>query len=179
MKFRCIYADPPWRFRNGGRGSAKNHYATMTIDDICALPVAKLAAENAHLHLWVPNSFRTEGRKVIEAWGFTVEDSLLVWIKDGGLGLGSKWRINHEFLFHGSRGRLPFLDKSQPSYVIARRTKHSRKPPEVRSRIEKVSPPLRLELFCRGNAPQGWSAWGDELTLPDCSINSSTGQQDT
>ena len=47
-KYTVIYADPPWSYRQHGtgpksRGSAAQHYHTMTVEDICALPVRQLA----------------------------------------------------------------------------------------------------------------------------------------
>lgn len=47
-KYAVIYADPPWSYRQHGtgpksRGNAAKHYHTMTIEDICALPVRQLA----------------------------------------------------------------------------------------------------------------------------------------
>src|SRR3712207_5608843 len=59
--FRTILVDPPWRFQNRTGKVAPEHrrldrYDTMTLDDICAMPVAGSAADNAHLYLWVPNA---------------------------------------------------------------------------------------------------------------------------
>ena len=47
-KYTVIYADPPWSYRQHGtgpksRGNAAQHYHTMTVEDICALPVRQLA----------------------------------------------------------------------------------------------------------------------------------------
>lgn len=39
-KYNIIYADPPWSYTDkGSNGSADNHYRTMTVSDICKLPV--------------------------------------------------------------------------------------------------------------------------------------------
>lgn len=47
-KYTVIYADPPWSYRQHGtgpksRGNAEQHYHTMDVDSICALPVQQLA----------------------------------------------------------------------------------------------------------------------------------------
>jgi len=69
-KFGTIYADPPWHYTNAAsRGAAENHYETMTTDAIADLPVAQLAADEAHLHLWTTNAFLFEAERVIKAWG--------------------------------------------------------------------------------------------------------------
>lgn len=51
-KYTAIYADPPWSYRQHGtgpksRGNAAQHYHTMTVEDICALPVRQLAGGGA------------------------------------------------------------------------------------------------------------------------------------
>jgi hypothetical protein len=72
-KFATIYADPPWQYSNQTtRAATDNHYPTMTLDAIAAEPVAELAAENAHLHLWTTNGFVREAFTIIDAWGFVV-----------------------------------------------------------------------------------------------------------
>ena len=39
-KYQIIYADPPWQYRNAkGTGVAENHYKTMSVEEICSLPV--------------------------------------------------------------------------------------------------------------------------------------------
>ena len=77
-QFGTIYADPPWRFNNAAcRGAARKHYPTMSLDDICALPVQSIAAPNAHLHLWVPSALIADGLHVIESWGFTYKSSFV------------------------------------------------------------------------------------------------------
>src|SRR3954463_9889295 len=85
QKFRTILADPPWRFQNRTGKVAPEHrrldrYDTMTLDDICAMPVSESAADNAHLYLWVPNALLPEGLAVMHAWGFRYVSNL-VWAK--------------------------------------------------------------------------------------------------
>ena len=47
-----------------------SRYDTMTMAEVCALPVERrLAAERAHLYLWVPNALIADGLRVMEAWG--------------------------------------------------------------------------------------------------------------
>ena len=45
--YSVIYADPPWPYRQCGtgpksRGNAVQHYHTMAVEDICALPILSL-----------------------------------------------------------------------------------------------------------------------------------------
>lgn len=159
-QFGCVYADPPWQYGNQAtRASTDNHYQTMTLDGICNLPVEKLAAENAHLHLWTTNGFLFEAKQVIEAWGFEYK-SCFVWTKPQ-YGIGNYWRVAHEFMLLGVRGSLPFADKGLRSWETFDRTAHSAKPPEVRGLIERASPGPYLELFGRRRV-KGWTVWGNQ-----------------
>lgn len=162
-KFATIYADPPWPYANeASRAAAVNHYSTMPVEAICREPVAALAAENAHLHLWTTNAFLQEAFQVIEAWEFRYK-SCLVWIKEQ-LGMGNYWRVSHEFLLLGVRGALPFRDQTQQSWIATRRAAHSRKPGYVRHLIEKVSPPPYLELYGRDEIPDArWTVYGNQV----------------
>ena len=69
-----IYCDPPWRYgvwSDKGKGrSAENHYPTMSVDDICRLPVADIAADDCALFMWATFPNLMEAFDVIKAWGF-------------------------------------------------------------------------------------------------------------
>ena len=70
-RYAVILADPPWAYRNAGcRGCAANQYPTMGVDDICALPVADLAANDCVLLLWATWPQLSEAMRVIVACGF-------------------------------------------------------------------------------------------------------------
>ena len=65
--YEIIYADPPWRYSaKKVQGAAENHYPTMSIDELCALPVAELAAKDSALFMWAtfPSSRRLCGLSV-------------------------------------------------------------------------------------------------------------------
>ena len=163
LKFRTLYVDPPWRYENtASRGAANNHYSTMSIDELTKLPIEMLVTPDAHLHLWTTNAFLRDAFDLIDVWGFTYK-SCLVWVKPQ-LGMGNYWRVSHEYLLLGIRGQLPFQDKSQRSWVEARRKRHSQKPYCVRELIERVSPGPYLELFGREEIPDSqWTVFGDQV----------------
>lgn len=162
-KFSTVYADPPWPYTNtAARGAAENHYRTMTLEAIRRERVKELAADEAHLHLWTTNAFLREAFDVIHAWGFHYK-SCLVWIKPQ-LGMGNYWRVSHEYLLLGVRGNLPFRDRTCRSWLMARRTLHSRKPFVFRELIERVSPGPYLELYGREEQPNsGWTVHGNQV----------------
>ena len=146
-----------------------SRYGTMTMNDIMALPIANLAADTAHLYLWVPNALLPEGLAVMQAWGFAYKSNL-VWHKvrkDGGSdgrGVGFYFRNVTELLLFGVRGRNARTlapGRRQVNVIATRKREHSRKPDEQYAVIEACSPGPRIELFSRG-IRKGWTCWGDE-----------------
>lgn len=162
-KFGTIYADPPWTYSNKGtRSNVEDEYkSTMTLDEICAEPVAELAAEKCHLHLWTTNAFLWDAKRVMDSWGFEYK-SCFIWVKPQ-MGIGNYWRVSHEFMLLGVKGGLTFLDHSQKSWMEFDRTKHSRKPKEIREIIEKVSPGPYLEMYGRQLLNEKWTVYGNEV----------------
>lgn len=173
-RFPTILADPPWQFQNRTGKVAPEHrrlsrYATMTLDDICALPVNMVAADTAHLYLWVPNALLPEGLRVMAAWGFQYKSNI-VWHKvrkDGGSdgrGVGFYFRNVTELILFGVRGknaRTLAPGRRQVNLLATQKREHSRKPDEIFPIIEGCSPGPFLELFARGQRP-GWALWGDQ-----------------
>ncbi len=152
-QFATILADPPWRFTNRTGKMAPEHrrlsrYGTLSLDAICALPVAEAAASPAHLYLWVPNALLPDGLAVMQAWGFDYKSNL-VWHKirkDGGSdgrGVGFYFRNVTELLLFGTRGknaRTLKPGRRQVNLLPARKREHSRKPDEYYQLIEACSP---------------------------------------
>jgi len=161
QKFGTIYADPPWRYSNQvTRAATDNHYKTMSVEEICAMPVASLAADKAHLHLWTTNAFIFECPKIMEAWGFEFR-STFVWVKPS-MGIGNYWRNSHEIMLLGIRGGQTAISRSEMSWIECGRGAHSSKPQQVRERSQRLSPGPYLELFGRRSIP-GWHVFGNEI----------------
>jgi N6-adenosine-specific RNA methylase IME4 len=174
QKFQTILADPPWQFQNRTGKMAPEHkrlsrYPTMTLDDVCDLPVEAVADEPAHLYLWVPNALLPDGLKVMEHWGFKYKSNI-IWYKirkDGGpdrRGVGFYFRNVTEVLLFGVRGknaRTLQPGRSQENIISTQKREHSRKPDEQYDLIESCSFGNRLELFARGPR-EGWTVWGNQ-----------------
>lgn len=191
-KFGSILADPPWQFANRtGKIAPEHHrlkrYDTMSLEEICALPVADITQEPAHLYLWVPNALLPDGLRVMAAWGFTYKSNI-VWHKvrkDGGSdgrGVGFYFRNVTELLLFGVRGkraRTLAPGRRQKNMIVSRKQEHSRKPDEQFLVVEACSRGPHLELFARGVRP-GWDHWGYqadsnyEPTWPTYRYNSAT-----
>jgi N6-adenosine-specific RNA methylase IME4 len=173
-RFGAILIDPPWQFQNRTGKIAPEHrrlsrYGTMSLPEIKALPIPKVAADTSHLYLWVPNALLPDGLAVMEAWGFKYKSNL-VWRKirkDGGSdgrGVGFYFRNVTELLLFGVRGknaRTLAPGRRQVNYLESRKREHSRKPDEQYAIIEACSSGPYLELFARGER-KGWSSWGNE-----------------
>ena len=174
QKFGTILADPPWQFQNRTGKVAPEHkrlsrYGTMTLQEICDLPVEEIAAEPSHLYLWVPNALLPDGLRVMEAWGFRYISNI-VWHKvrkDGGSdgrGVGFYFRNVTELVLFGVRGRNARTlapGRRQVNLLATRKREHSRKPDEQYDIIEACSPGPYLELFARGTR-KGWATWGNQ-----------------
>ena len=171
--FSTVLADPPWRFKNRTGKVAPEHrrlsrYDTMTVAQICALPVSELLAETAHLYLWAPNALIAEGLQVMEAWGFTYKSNL-IWAKrrkDGGpdgRGVGFYFRNTTELILFGVKGSMRTLPpgRRQVNIIETRKREHSRKPDALYDVVEACSPGPYLEMFAR-HPRRGWSVFGDE-----------------
>jgi N6-adenosine-specific RNA methylase IME4 len=175
VKYRAIYADPPWHFRvrspKGEGRSATRHYPCMTLDSIRALPIGDLAATDSALFLWATDPMLPQALSVIEAWGFTFKTVAFHWVKSNRTsgnyftGMGYWTRANPEQCLLATRGSPKRKAKDVCRLVVSARREHSRKPDEVRSRIERLVDGPYLELFARQNVP-GWAAWGNEVDDP-------------
>ncbi len=172
-KYSIIYADPPWTFKTysskGKERGVEKHYHCMTKEDIQALPVNRIAAEDCVLFLWVTWPCIQEGLELIEKWGFQYKTCAFNWVKrnrksDGWFwGLGFWTRANSEVCLLATKGHPKRVSKSVHQVCDARVRAHSQKPDEVRDRIVKLVGDLpRIELFAREKA-DGWDAWGDEI----------------
>jgi len=173
-KFSTVLADPPWRFQNRTGKIAPEHkrlarYPTMTLDEICSLPVEEHVNDPAHCYLWVPNAMLPEGLKVLEAWGFTYKSNI-IWHKvrkDGGSdgrGVGFYFRNVTEIILFGVRGknaRTLQPGRTQVNLFATRKREHSRKPDEQYDIIESCSKGPFLELFGRG-IREDWAVWGNQ-----------------
>jgi N6-adenosine-specific RNA methylase IME4 len=162
--YPVIYADPPWEYehvKTANRG-IDNHYPTMSLDAICALPVAESCTPDAILFLWATSPKLEEAFSVVRAWDFTYRTNM-VWVKDK-IGMGYYARQKHELLLICARGNppTPIETARPPSVIEAPRGKHSQKPARFHELIEAMYPEFpKLELFAR--APRaGWQSFGNQ-----------------
>jgi N6-adenosine-specific RNA methylase IME4 len=163
--YGVIYADPSWRFEPWSRTTGmdrapENHYGSMPLDEIKAIPVP--VAPDSALFLWATQPMLPQALEVMAAWGFTYV-SHWVWEKDR-IGLGYWSRNVHELLLIGTRGDVPAPLPGQQleSIIQAPRGEHSAKPEVFARIIEQMFPDVpKLEMFARSRR-EGWDVWGNE-----------------
>jgi site-specific DNA-methyltransferase (adenine-specific) len=141
----------------------------MSIDEIIALPIDKISAENCALLLWTTFPYLDEQIKLFEKWGFKYKTLGFSWIKTNKhnkvpfFGVGYYSKSNCEVCLLGIKGKMKPVSNCVSSCVIAQKMEHSKKPDEVRSRIVKLFGDLpRIELFAREQV-EGWDCWGNEV----------------
>lgn len=176
-KYRVIVADPPWRFSCGGARNPNSHYPTLSVEDICALPVHQLAhPEGCRLFLWITMPLLNRLPEVLKGWRFRYstarvwaklwpsEDEMFLYPDSLARGTGYEVVGNCELLVIAKRGRVqPISGKKPGSLFFARRREHSRKPDMVRDEIARMFDGPRCELFSR-SGHSGFEAFGNETT---------------
>jgi len=193
MKYKIIYADPPWQYanqKNNDPAMGGIVYKTMTIDEIKKLPVNEISDKDSVLCMWVTMPKLIEGLEVIKAWGFEYRTCLFNWVKvnpnaeiieteikgkkmpdvsiKGGFysGMGHWVNGNSELCLFAKKGKPKRMSKEVKQLQVHPRQRHSQKP-ILHSEIVKLFGDLpRIELFARQNV-DGWDCLGNELNGMD------------
>jgi N6-adenosine-specific RNA methylase IME4 len=170
--YATLVIDPPWSYGNINRAGiitrgrqkhlkpdAISRYSVMTHDELAALPVVDLAAEDAHCYLWTTNPMLPEALDLMAVWGFRYVTTI-TWRKLGAIGMGFYFRGDTEHVLFGVRGSLPIPpERRQRNWFEAKKTGHSRKPAAFWDLVRACSPGPYVDLFSR--EPQfGVDAWG-------------------
>lgn len=186
-KYQIIYADPPWSYKvwsedkKVAQGTAKHHYQTMSIQDICNLPINKIADENCKLFLWATPPCLQEALQVMKAWGFEYKTIVFCWVKTNPksktpfFGIGHWTASNCELVLAGlvKGGRLNRQSKSISQIDMTPRGEHSAKPDSIRKKIVQLCGDVsRIELFARKeeglfNDLEGWDVIGNDINGKD------------
>lgn len=174
-KYRVVYADPPWQYADArtniagfDKTAAEAHYPTMSVEELCALEVKKLAEDDAVLFCWATFPLLPDALTVVRAWGFTYKTAI-VWAKERA-NFGNYHDASAELLLVCVRGSCtPDTDKREKQVqVLKREGRHSEKPEHFRQLVERLyTNGNRIELFRRGKAPQGWDVFGNEAEVAD------------
>ena len=183
-KYKVIYADPPWRFKNfSEKGEGRNaisHYDCLTLADLKKLNIQRYADKDCALFMWVTDPMLDQGIELMQDWGFKFKTVAFYWAKtntkvdldklsskkDFFTGLGYWTRANCEQCIMGTIGNPKRISKDVKRLIIDKRREHSRKPEQTYDRIEKLVEGPYLELFAR-KTRRNWDSWGDQVGLFD------------
>lgn len=156
MKYGVIYADPPWAYEmRSEKGYAKSpeaHYATLSLEEIAALPVGHLAAPDCLLWMWSTWPHLEGAMGVLRAWGFTYKTGG-AWRKltrtgKVAMGTGYYFRSSTEPWLIATIGAPQISDRGVRNLIDAERREHSRKPAEARRMLRRLLPNAwACELF--------------------------------
>ena len=171
-KYQIIYADPAWQYDGNEclaktsllNGNGNTHYDTMTTDELGALPVGTISSDKCLLFLWVVSPMLPDALEVMAAWGFEYSTVGFVWYKQKA-NPGHYTLSECEICLIGKKGRIPDSRgaRNVRQFLSKERSKHSKKPSEIRYRIETMFPNhSRIELFSRDKI-EGWDCWGNQV----------------
>ena len=179
-KYSIIYMDPPWEYNKrpnntkSGLG-AMGHYGTMTMQEIKALPISDLAAENCAVFMWCTHPKLDQQIQLFRHWGFRFCTCAFMWIKTTKagkpyFGVGHYTKHNSEPCYLGVKGKMTVKSNFVSQIIIQPQYRgekgkiiHSKKPEIVREKIVELFGDLpRLEMFAR-DTTDGWDVWGNEV----------------
>jgi N6-adenosine-specific RNA methylase IME4 len=187
VKYGAILIDPPVPFAGWipsvNNRTAASKYDLMTWDVLKAIRsgIDRVAADDCCMFLWVCSPLLVETMDLVRAWGWTYKTTAFTWVKTNkdrvgmALKMGYWTRANAEFVWLLSRGspKRRAMDvlqaiHSETDYVAESPAictypgKHSTKPEEVATRIERLVDGPYLEMFARRRR-EGWTTIGNEL----------------
>ena len=177
-KFSIVLADPPWEYHRKPYAIVDSRftsvkgvtdcYSTLSLEQLKQLPIQPICEIDCLLFLWVTSPKLKDGIELMESWGFSYVTIGFVWDKvrthPGNYTLSVV-----ELCLIGKKGKIPQPrgSRNERQLYSQLKAKHSKKPEEIRYRINRMFPrQSKIELFARETSPQ-WYSWGDEV-LPSC-----------
>ena len=140
-------------------------YPTLTVEELCALPIPDIADKNSVLFLWATVPLMPEAFEVMNAWKYKYK-TMIFWRKIMSMGLGFWFRGQVEILMLGVRGKIKAFRCQEANFIQSKALKHSEKPEEFRQLIERatvnIENPRRLEVFGRKQV-DGWDVIGNDI----------------
>jgi site-specific DNA-methyltransferase (adenine-specific) len=154
--------------------------------------INEISNNDSVLYMWTTGPMLPDALGTMKFWGFKFKNIAFTWIKTNKkplnwvtpsanlimgiddddkefttgdfMGMGNHTRSNAEFVLLGVRGKgIKRVSASVRSTVISPVREHSRKPDEVRRRIEDLYGDVpRIELFARERF-EGWDFHGNEV----------------
>lgn len=176
-EYEVIYLDPPWDYYGDPNkmGAAGKEYNLMTVEELADLKIP--LAKPGVVFMWATGPKLDIAMDLLKAWGLHYRGIAFVWVKTRKDGVPIKAQgvrpsvikpLTELVLVASTEklGRpLPLASEKVIQTVFAPRREHSRKPDEVRERIEALYPTAsKLEMFARTKV-DGWDVHGDQTDL--------------
>lgn len=192
-KYQIIYADPPWSYYNDRtaknncttvKGMRRPPYPVMSSNEIKKIKVNEITDKNCILFIWTTDYHLEKCLEVIKAWDFQYKTVGFAWNKKCCFMGAYTMKSGIELCLLATKGKdaHKLVKKHNVRALVEeKRTKHSKKPLEVKNRIVELLGDLpRIELFAREKT-EGWDVWGNEvesdisLTTPHLSEDNRAG----
>ena len=177
-KYKTIYADPPWRYRNESPPclpekqpdtcKIEYYYQTMSLEGIKNLPIKTICEKDCILFLWATTPAIQEALEVVKAWGFNYK-TMITWEKTNKDCMGYWFRVCTEHLIVATKGNIKSFRRMERTLYSSPRGRHSEKPDYFRKLISGLNFNPKIELFARpekdlfGEKTEGWDVWGNEV----------------
>lgn len=178
-KYEVIYSDPPWDYKGqtqhgtkgtADTGSAKTHYKTMTVDAMIKSfkpYFDKNTATDCLLYMWTSSPHMDQAIRLGQEWGFDYATVAFVWYKKKpNPGFYTMSECELVLVFKKKDGKIPQPrgSRNERQFLAEERREHSRKPDEIRKRIQRMHPKQKkLEMFARVK-PKGWDVFGNQTS---------------
>ncbi len=172
-RYQIIYADPPWSGDTECLATKSHivdansfHYPAMTTQGIgnIGIDLRRYLDNDCLLFLWVRSPALEDGLFVGKAWGFKYTTVAFVWYKERA-NPGHYTMSECELCLTFKRNKIPLPrgSRNERQFLSSLRGRHSEKPEEFMSRIERMFPiQNKIELFARQKV-EGWDCWGNEV----------------
>ena len=169
--YEIVYADPPWDYNGQSQhsgsagvetGGAATHYPTMTVQQMIDR-ISVPSADNCLLYMWTSSPHLPQAIQLGNGWGFDYATVAFVWHK-GKTNPGFYTMSQCELCLVFKKGKIPSPrgSRNQRQFLEETRQQHSRKPDEIRKRIERMHPQqTKYEMFARQVTP-GWDCEGNQ-----------------
>ena len=144
--FATIILDPPWQDESVSENQ-RPPYATMTVEEIAAVPVPSWVGDQAHIYCHAPGPWILTAGALLERWGFAYKQ-LLTWRKPR-ISMGRYFRPIGEHVLFGTRGGLMLARQDLATIFEGPVGTHSEKPDAFYSLVREASPGPYGEAFQR------------------------------
>jgi N6-adenosine-specific RNA methylase IME4 len=175
-KYQIVYIDPPWKYRNSDciaktsciSDKHHDHYQGMNLKELCELPIKDIMDKDCLIFMWATCANLNEAFILAEAWGLKFGTVAFVWNKERvNPGYYTMSQIELCLVFKYGRIPQPRGARNIRQYLSEKRTKHSKKPDDIRNRIELMFPyQNKIEIFAR-EIHNGWDCLGNDIDGKD------------